>query len=635
MPNEFIIKNGLIVESGTTTVTGSVTATGGFTGSLFGTASVATSLAGGALTNFIEGFSSATQATSFLSASNAADTVNISIDPKGSGSILGAVPDGTAVGGNARGIFAIDLQLTRSLATQVASGPYSIIGGGLVNRISSTRTNSYCIIGGGNNNVISQLFGATIVGGGNNTIGDNDGWECTILGGASNTITARLSATTVGGNSNTISGNGSFATVGGRANSSSGESAAIAGGRSNTANGTYATIGGGQSNTANGSNWATVGGGFGNSAGANGNVVAGGYGNSCGGNGYSAIVGGESNSLGSQFYGFIGAGQSNSNQASYGVICGGRSNTVSAGSSDGTIGGGQSNTIFNSQWTVIGGGQSNSSNPGAGQSNQHNVIAGGYLNSANGNLKSYNSIGGGTGNRTLGSYSVVIGGASNLTSGDYTTVLGGLLNTASVDYSLAAGRRAKASHSGSFVWADSTDADYSSNGNNTFNVRAIGGSFFTGSMTVTGSLIVAPASAVELQVTSTGVKIGNAIGDIHSVTGSLNITGSVTATGDVVARTNLKSMYQAGDEGGEIFLSTPATNTTIPNGVTIDVYRNRLRIFEQGGSANGYYLEMPSGSAGVGTNLSPIGFTGNVPIAGNPPGFQTLTFSNGILISVS
>jgi len=308
--NEFIIKNGLIVESGTTTVTGSVTATGGFTGSLFGTASVATSLAGGALTNFIEGFSSATQATSFLSASNAAATVNISIDPKGSGSILGSVPDGTAVGGNARGIFAIDLQMSRGTAAQVASGNYSVIAGGASNLASGLNTT-------------------------------------------------------------------------------------VAGGASNTATNNYNTVGGGQANTANGSNWATVAGGYGNGASANGNVVAGGYQNNCGGNGYSAIVGGESNSLGSQFYGFIGAGQSNSNQASYGVICGGRSNSVSAGSSDGTIGGGQSNTIFNSQWTVIGGGQSNSSNPGAGQSNQHNVIAGGLNNISNSNLQSYTKIPGG------------------------------------------------------------------------------------------------------------------------------------------------------------------------------------------------------------------------------------------------
>ena len=156
----------------------------------------------------------------------------------------------------------------------------------------------------------------------------------------------------------------------------------------------------------------------------------------------------------------------------------------------------------------------------------------------------------------------------------------------------------------------------------------------SGTTTITGSLTVITGSAVELQVTNTGVKIGNAIGDIHSVTGSLNITGSVTATGDVVALTNLKSMYQAGDEGGEIFLSTPATNTTIPNGVTIDVYQNRFRIFEQGGAANGYYLDMPSGGPGASTNLSPTGYTGIFTIPGNPPGQQNMDFQNGILVNV-
>lgn len=159
----------------------------------------------------------------------------------------------------------------------------------------------------------------------------------------------------------------------------------------------------------------------------------------------------------------------------------------------------------------------------------------------------------------------------------------------------------------------------------TGSVTATGG--FTGSLQGTSSLAVSASYAPTIP---TFPYTGSAI-----ITGSLTVTGSVTATGEVVAQTQLKSTYQAGDEGGEIFLNAPATNTTIPNGVTIDVYQNRLRIFEQGGSANGYYLEMPSGSAGVGTNLSPIGYTGPVPIAGNPPGFQTLTFENGILISVS
>jgi hypothetical protein len=343
--------------------------------------------------NWSDSFSSATQATSSWTPNNAAANVNAAIRPKGTGALLSDIPDGTATGGNARGTYAVDLQHLRTAADQVASGTYSGILSGYRNRISSTRTNINSVIGGGQNNVISQLNSSTIAGGINNTIGDNDGWECTIGGGGSNTITGRLASTIVGGNSNSTNNN--FVTLGGRANTANGETSTCMGGQGNTASGSYASIIGGQSNTASGANWATVGGGYGNSASANGNVVAGGYANNCAGSGYSAIVGGESNSLSSQVYGFIGAGQSNNNAASYAVICGGRNNSVSAGSPDGTIGGGQSNTIFNSSWTVIGGGQSNSSNPGAGQSNQHNVIAGGLNNISNSNLQSYTKIPGG------------------------------------------------------------------------------------------------------------------------------------------------------------------------------------------------------------------------------------------------
>jgi hypothetical protein len=119
------------------------------------------------------------------------------------------------------------------------------------------------------------------------------------------------------------------------------------------------------------------------------------------------------------------------------------------------------------------------------------------------------------------------------------------------------------------------------------------------------------------------------------ITGSITSTTNVVAAGNIEAQVNLKSMNQSGDEGGEIFLNAPATNTTIPTGVTIDVYQNRLRIFEQGGAANGYYLDMPSGSAGVGTNLKPAGYNGTVNIFGNPPGQQNLNFTDGILISVT
>ena len=54
---------------------------------------------------------------------------------------------------------------------------------------------------------------------------------------------------------------------------------------------------------------------------------------------------------------------------------------------------------------------------------------------------------------------------------------------------------------------------------------------YTNGLIVTGSLTVI-SGAIEFQVTDTGVKIGNAIGDIHTVTGSLRISGSTTINGN-------------------------------------------------------------------------------------------------------
>lgn len=68
---------------------------------------------------------------------------------------------------------------------------------------------------------------------------------------------------------------------------------------------------------------------------------------------------------------------------------------------------------------------------------------------------------------------------------------------------------------------------------------------------------------------------------------------------------NLESTYASGDEGGEIFLNKPATNTSIASGVTIDVWQNNLRIFENGGSNRGYRLDLTRASSTVGTNLIP------------------------------
>jgi len=88
--------------------------------------------------------------------------------------------------------------------------------------------------------------------------------------------------------------------------------------------------------------------------------------------------------------------------------------------------------------------------------------------------------------------------------------------------------------------------------------------------------------------------------------GSNVATGSSSLTFD---GTNLSSPYliannSSGDEGGEILLAKPQTNSTFSGtGVTIDVYQNRLRFFEQGGSARGAYIDLTAAGAGVASNL--------------------------------
>jgi hypothetical protein len=82
-----------------------------------------------------------------------------------------------------------------------------------------------------------------------------------------------------------------------------------------------------------------------------------------------------------------------------------------------------------------------------------------------------------------------------------------------------------------------------------------------------------------------------------------NFKTDITADGDVSGK-YLKATNSNGDEGGEIFLAIPQTNTTIAGtGVTVDVYQNKLRFFEQGGSARGYYLDITGGGGGASTNI--------------------------------
>ncbi len=191
------------------------------------------------------------------------------------------------------------------------------------------------------------------------------------------------------------------------------------------------------------------------------------------------------------------------------TLVGGHSdNAVWAGVLGGTISGGgpnfanENNTVFDN-WGTVGGGRGNraGSDDANVSSDYSATVGGGEENSAVGrfatvsggwqNLAGFGgTVGGGSGNDAIGTratiaggwinlasgaHATVGGGQQNTASGSHATVAGGIENTAEGDYSFAAGRRAKANHTGAFVLADSNDFSFASTVANSLRARFTGG----------------------------------------------------------------------------------------------------------------------------------------------------------------
>lgn len=86
--------------------------------------------------------------------------------------------------------------------------------------------------------------------------------------------------------------------------------------------------------------------------------------------------------------------------------------------------------------------------------------------------------------------------------------------------------------------------------------------------------------------------------------GAFGGSADLTWDGTYIKAPYLNSTNSIGDEGGEILLAKPATNSTIAGtGVTVDVYQNKIRFFEQGGSARGAFIDITKTGNGVATDL--------------------------------
>jgi hypothetical protein len=151
-----------------------------------------------------------------------------------------------------------------------------------------------------------------------------------------------------------------------------------------------------------------------------------------------------------------------------------------------------------------------------------------------------NLIGGFDGNSVSASIvgaSLLGGGATgfkNEVTGNYGTVPGGQGNKAGA-FSLAAGRRAKANHTGSFVWADSTNADFTSTADNQFSIRAANG-------------VVIANDAGNARVVPVGTRYRD---------NSIVAWARVTATGGLDTKFNVASVTHVGTGHYKITLASP------------------------------------------------------------------------------
>ena len=398
------------------------------------------------------------------------------------------------------------------------------------------------VIGGSStNHVASGVVGATISGGGSIEMGEGTEYNpnlirdnadfATIGGGKDNVIaTNSESATIAGGQSHNIENNAWFST--------------IAGGSGNTvrSGGTYAVIGGGLANRVETNvNYGTIGGGINNVIATNSDysVISGGSLNGTGADAsYATVAGGRQNSANAA-YASVGGGQGNTVGSQYAGIASGQNNTINSGSDKSAIGGGINN-IVSSSGAFVGAGLANVVDAATAT---WSFIGAGANNSITGTSDSA-VIGGGQHNTNVGSYSFIGAGLSNRISATHAMIPGGFSNHVSGAFGFAAGNRATAAHTGSFVWADSEGAEFASSANNTFNVRSGGGVVLETSgagATLDGSAILTSANGAQLSV-------NNAFGGDNTFNGTNVFQGS-NHFGAIVVATNSANQF-SGDGSG-------------------------------------------------------------------------------------
>ena len=292
------------------------------------------------------------------------------------------------------------------------------------------------------------------------------------------------------------------------------------------------------------------------------------------------------------------------------------------------VGGGNpsdSSTKYNrvtDNFGFVGGGVGNSAGDGDATLTdaEHATVGGGHYNTASGAISTvgggwYNratrertTIAGGWNNLANNHASTVGGGRDNTASGSRATVPGGSGNRAQGDHSFAAGRRAKADHIGTFVWADSTDADFVSTGSDQFLIRA-GGGVGIGTNNPGDKLEV--SGNIKIDGSGNGLIFHNgtkqteaAVGDGHSldtVDGSAKDALYVNKFGNVgIGTTSPGARLDVTDltrVGGSTW---PSSGKGLELGYSSSLHKGYVQVYDRGAGTWGN-LYLGEGNVGIGT----------------------------------
>jgi hypothetical protein len=240
---------------------------------------------------------------------------------------------------------------------------------------------------------------------------------------------------------------------------------------------------------------------------------------------------------------------------------------------------------------------------------------------------------------TSGSFA---GNGSGLTNVTATTAL----TATSASYALTASYAMNGGGGGGSI----NTGSFATTGSNTF----IGTQTVTGSIIATGEVIGSSfqgtaSQAISASYASTASYALQAVSASFASTASkvtitndtdnyiLTANGNGTLNGESLLTfdgAKLSLLYQSGDEGGEILLNKPVTNTTLTgSGITIDSYQNKIRFFEQGGAARGAYIDLTACAGGAGTNL--LSGVGGATFSGGGATFNGGTNVNNRIVTAT